>query len=82
MIHHQDTKSTKGAPDKALGEGEGRIDCLVEGVAILELKSVEQILPIHEAQLLTDLRLTGKRLGFILDFNAPRMKDGIRRRVL
>ncbi|HQL49518.1 MAG TPA: GxxExxY protein [Holophaga sp.] len=51
-------------------------------MAILELKSVEQILPIHEAQLLTDLRPTGKRLGFILDFNAPRMRDGIRRRVL
>jgi len=48
----------------------------------LELKSVEKILPVHEAQVLTCLKLTGKRVGFIINFNVPVLRDGIVRKVL
>ena len=59
-----------------------RLDVVVENVVILELKSVEKVLPVHEAQLLTYLKLTGKRVGFIINFNVPVLKDGIVRKVL
>ncbi len=59
-----------------------RLDVLVEGLVICELKAVETMLPLFTAQLLTQLRLTGKRLGFLLSFNVPIMKQGIRRIVL
>ena len=59
-----------------------RLDVVVEDSVVLELKSVEQLLPIHEAQLLTYLRLSGKRVGLLLNFNVPVLKDGIVRRVL
>ena len=49
---------------------------------IVELKSIEKIHLIHEAQLITYLRLTGKRVGLIINFNVPVLKDGILRRVL
>ena len=56
-----------------------RVDIFVERKLILELKVVEQFLPIHEAQLLSYLKLSGCKLGFLLNFNVYRMKDGIRR---
>lgn len=59
-----------------------RIDLIVEGKVIVELKSVEKILPVHEAQLLTYLRLTGKSVGLLINFNVPVLKDGVVRRVL
>ena len=59
-----------------------RIDMVVDKLAILELKAVEKLLPIHEAQLMTYLKLSNLRLGFVLNFNVPLLKDGIRRRVL
>ncbi len=59
-----------------------RIDLVVEDKIIVELKSQEGILPVHEAQLLTYLKLTGIRVGLLLNFNVPAMKDGIIRRVL
>ena len=58
-----------------------RIDIMVEGCIILENKVVERILPIHEAQLLTYLKLSGIKLGFILNWNVKLMKDGIKRMV-
>jgi len=58
-----------------------RIDLLIEEEIVIEVKSVEALAPIHEAQLLSYLRLSGKWLGFLLNFNVPVMKDGIRRRV-
>jgi GxxExxY protein len=58
-----------------------RMDLLVEELVIVEVKAVDQLLPIHEAQLLTYLRLTGCRVGLILNFNVPILKDGIRRLV-
>lgn len=58
-----------------------RIDMLVDGLVIIENKAVDQILPIHEAQLLTYLKLKGCRLGYLLNWHVPVMKDGIRRMV-
>lgn len=56
-----------------------RLDILVNGEVILELKSVEQVLPIHHAQLMTYLKLSGKTLGLLINFNVPVIKQGIRR---
>jgi GxxExxY protein len=56
-----------------------RLDLVVEGKILLELKSVEKLLPIHEAQLLTYLRLSGIRTGLLINFNTPLLKDGIKR---
>ena len=57
------------------------LDLLVEEEIILELKSVEIILPVHEAQLVTYLKLSGKKLGLLINFNVVLLKDGIRRRI-
>jgi GxxExxY protein len=59
-----------------------RIDFVVEGKVVVEIKAIEGILPVHEAQLLTYLRLSGLRVGLLINFNVPVLKDGIRRRVL
>jgi len=56
-----------------------RIDILVENEIILELKTVEIILPVHEAQIISYLKLADKKLGFLLNFNVEIMKNGIRR---
>jgi GxxExxY protein len=58
-----------------------RLDMLVEGCLVIENKAVEELLPIHEAQLLTYLKLRDCRLGFLLNWNVRLMKDGIRRMV-
>lgn len=62
--------------------GACRIDLLVEGKVIVELKTVERLLPIHEAQLLTYLRLSGVRVGLLMNFDATLLKQGIRRLVV
>jgi len=59
--------------------GEKRLDLLVEGKLIVELKSVEQIAPVHKAQLLGYLRITGHKLGLLINFNVPTLKEGIHR---
>ena len=59
-----------------------RLDMLVSGTVIVEVKATEQIVPLFEAQLLTYLKLSGLRLGLLINFNVPRIKDGIRRMVL
>jgi GxxExxY protein len=59
-----------------------RLDVLVEDAVVVELKSIEQILPIHQAQLLTYLRLAGKKVGLLINFNVAVLKNGIVRRVL
>jgi len=56
-----------------------RMDIVVEDQLILELKSVDKILPIHEAQLLTYLRLSTFKTGLLLNFNVPVLKDGLKR---
>lgn len=58
-----------------------RLDIVVEKRVILEIKAVEHLLPVHEAQLLTYLRLSRKEVGLLMNFNVPVMKDGITRRV-
>lgn len=58
-----------------------RIDMLVENKIIIENKAVERLLPIHEAQLLTYLKMKGCRLGFLVNWNVPVLKDGIKRMV-
>jgi GxxExxY protein len=60
-----------------------RADIVVAGIVVLEIKSVEAILPVHEAQLLTYLRLGGWKAGLLMNFNVPILTDGgIRRKVL
>ena len=56
-----------------------RLDVIVSNKVILEIKSCESILPIHEAQLLTYLKLTGIKIGILINFNVPMLKDGIKR---
>ncbi len=56
-----------------------RADIVVENKVILELKSVEKMLPVYGKQLLTYLRLSGKKLGLLINFGAPVIKDGIKR---
>ena len=59
-----------------------RLDLLVAGLVIAEIKAVDAIHPLHQAQLMSYLKATGLRLGFILNFNTRRLKDGIRRIVI
>jgi len=56
-----------------------RLDLVVENNIIVELKSIEKILPIHEAQILTYLKISGLTLGLLINFNVPILKDGIKR---
>lgn len=56
-----------------------RADLLVEGVVLVELKSAETVLPIHKAQLLSYLRLSGKEVGLLINFNVEHLKNGIKR---
>jgi GxxExxY protein len=59
-----------------------RMDLLVEGRVVVELKSVESLAAIHEAIILTYLRLSGHRLGLLINFNVKVLKDGIRRYII
>ncbi|MDR3441126.1 GxxExxY protein [Telmatospirillum sp.] len=59
-----------------------KLDLLVGGEIIVEIKAVEKIIPLHQAQLLTYLRLSQKRLGFLINFNVKLIRDGVRRLVL
>ncbi len=56
-----------------------RFDLLVEDLVIGELKAIDGLLPVHEAQILTYLKLTNKRLGFLINFNVVLLKTGIKR---
>ena len=59
-----------------------RIDILVGGILVFEIKAVEALAPIHDAQLLTCLRLGGWRIGLLINFNVVVLKDGIHRRII
>jgi GxxExxY protein len=59
-----------------------RLDLLVDSSVVVEVKAVESLAPIHDAQLLTYLKLTGCKVGLLLNFNSPRLKEGVRRLVL
>ncbi|MGD9722501.1 MAG: GxxExxY protein [Pirellulales bacterium] len=58
-----------------------RLDMVVESVVVVELKAVDKLLPIHEAQLLSYLKLSGCQVGLLINFHVPRLKDGIKRMV-
>ena len=62
--------------------GEGRLDLLVGGMLVVELKAVEGVAPIHVAQVMSYLKATGHRLGLLINFNVPFLKSGIKRIVL
>ncbi len=59
-----------------------RVDLLVGGLVVVELKAVDVLMPIHQAQVLTYLKLTGCKLGLLINFNVLKLRDGIRRVVL
>ena len=59
-----------------------RVDLLVEDKLVLELKAVERVQPVHEAQLLTYMKLAQVQIGLLINFNVPRLRDGIKRYVL
>jgi len=56
-----------------------KIDLLLENEIILEIKSVDVLLPVHEAQIISYLKLANKRLGFLINFNVPLLKNGFKR---
>jgi len=56
-----------------------KMDLVIEGVVIIEIKAVERLIPVHEAQLLSYLKLYDKRVGLLLNFHVPRLRDGLRR---
>ncbi len=59
-----------------------RIDLFIEDEIIIENKAVTSLLPVHEAQMLTYLKLSGRRLGFLINWNVPRLRQGLQRMVL
>lgn len=62
--------------------GEYRIDLIVEDAVVVEIKSVERHDPVFEAQILTYLRITGKKIGLLVNFNSRLLKDGLKRYIL
>jgi len=56
-----------------------KLDLLVEDLVVVEIKVVEYLLAVHKAQLLTEMKLSGKPVGLLLNFNVPVMKDGVTR---
>ena len=62
--------------------GEYRVDLVVDDLVLVEVKAIERLNPVFEAQLLTYLRLTGKRIGLLINFNSRLLKDGVKRLIL
>lgn len=80
-IHHEVEKSIS-LTYKGHEVGWGRLDFLVANCLIVELKAVQNLAPIHEAQLLSYLKITNLSLGLLVNFNVPLLKDGIKRIIL
>jgi GxxExxY protein len=59
--------------------GKGEVDLLIEGKLVVELKAVSQLAPIHEAQIISYLKMTGCKAGLLINFNVPLLKHGIKR---
>jgi GxxExxY protein len=59
--------------------GEKKLDLIVQGKVIVELKAVEQLAPVHKAQIRTYLKITGLKIGLLINFNVPFLRDGIKR---
>ena len=83
-LRHVPFERQKGilVPYKDLRIEGQRIDLLIGGLVIAELKAVSEVHLVHQAQLMSYLKATGLRLGFIINFNVPHLKDGIRRIVM
>ena len=81
-IGHQVQKSMPVCYKGILIDCGYRIDILVENRLIVELKAIDKILPVHEAQILTYLKLARFKTGLLINFNVARLKDGIKRYVL
>lgn len=81
-IPFQRQKAVPIVYDELLLDDALRIDVLVDDLVIIELKAQENAHPVWEAQLLSYLKLSGKRLGYLLNFHTPLMKNGIRRMIL
>ena len=64
---------------KGVAVGESRIDVLVDGRLVLEIKAVEKLLPLHEQQLLSYLKITGHHIGLLINFNVEVLRRGVRR---
>ena len=64
---------------KLILDGGLRLDLIVDKQVVVELKAVDRLLPVHQAQMLTYLKLSGLRLGLLINFNVGRIKDGIQR---
>jgi GxxExxY protein len=62
--------------------GKGKVDLLVGGRLIIELKAVEKLAPIHSAQMISYLRMTNRKLGLLINFNVPVLREGIKRVVV
>ena len=62
--------------------GEGRIDLLVDGLLIVELKAIDRLAPLHQAQVMSYLKTSHKNLGLLINFNVEVLRDGIRRIIL
>ena len=77
-IHHEVEKSIS-LIYKGHDVGRGRLDFLVADCLVVELKAVQTLAPIHEAQLLSYLKITKRTLGLLINFNVPLLKDGIKR---
>ena len=69
-------------PYKNISISGQRLDIVVEGQVIVELKTVEQLLPLHEAQILSYLKSTGMKVGLLMNFNVKQLKTGIKRMVM
>ena len=68
--------------DSELLDASLKLDLLVGGAIIVEIKAVEKVIPLHQAQILTYLRLSQKRIGYLINFNVKLIRDGIQRLVL
>ncbi|HKP53306.1 MAG TPA: GxxExxY protein [Chloroflexia bacterium] len=67
---------------KGRSVGESRLDLLVGNMLVVELKSVEALLPVHKAQLVAYLKITNNKLGLLINFNVPYLKEGLKRIIL
>lgn len=81
-IQHERQKALKVPYDDTFLDTLFRLDLIVEGKIVVELKCVDKLSPVHEAQILTYLKITKLKLGLLFNFNTPLIKDGIRRIIL
>ncbi len=77
-----ESQVNQGVDYKGHHVGDGRLDLLIDKALIVELKTVEELVPIHAAQVISYLKATGYSLGLLINFNVPVLKEGIKRIIL